>query len=84
MGLRGADDPAILAWAAEQPDILLKHDRATVPDFAFERVTAGQSMPGVFIVNDRLAPRQTIDELLFLDEYSEQVEWAGMVLYLPL
>ncbi len=34
-GLRKADDPTILAWAAEQDRILLTHDRATMPNFTF-------------------------------------------------
>lgn len=84
VGLRGADDLEILEWAAAQNYILLTHDRATVPDFAFQRIAAGQSMPGIFVVNDRLSLRQAIDELLFLDEHSEQDEWDGKVLYLPL
>ena len=84
VGLRGAKDPEILEWAAEQNLILLTHDRATVPDFAFQRVAAGQPMPGVFVVNDRLSLGQAIEELLIPDEYSEQDEWKSIVLYLPL
>lgn len=84
VGLGGADDPAILAWAAARNYILLTHDRATVPDCAFERVAARQPMAGVFVVNDRLALRQAIDEILFLDESSEQDEWNHAIIYLPL
>lgn len=84
IGPEGLDDPAVLAWAAANNRILLTHDRATMPDFAYSRVIAGQPMPGVFIVNDYLPVRQAIDELLLLDKCSEQTEWAGVVLYLPL
>jgi len=84
VGLGEANDPAILGWAAVHNYILLTQDRATVPDFAYERVTAEQPMPGVFIVNDRLSLRQAIDEILFLDECSEQDEWNHSVVYLPL
>ena len=84
VGLEGADDPAVLAWAAENNRILLTHDRATMPDFAYARVVAGQPMAGVFVLNDRLPVRQAIDELLLVDAGSEQVEWVGRVLYLPL
>ncbi len=31
VGLREVDDPAILAWAADNGRILLTHDRATMP-----------------------------------------------------
>lgn len=84
VGLEEADDPTILAWAAVNNRILLTHDRATMPDSAYARVVAGQSMPGVFVLNDRLAVRQAIDELLLIESGSEQGEWAGLVVYLPL
>ena len=84
VGLGEEDDPTILEWASRENCILLTHDRATMPDFAYQRIIAGQSMPGVFVVNDRLSVRQVIDELLLLDEASETSEWAGIVLYLPL
>lgn len=84
VGLGEADDPAILDWAAAEDRILLTHDRATMPVFAYKRVAAGLSMPGVFIFKDRLSLREAIDELLFLDEYSKQAEWNNLVVYLPL
>ncbi|MCA9939319.1 MAG: DUF5615 family PIN-like protein [Anaerolineales bacterium] len=35
VGLRGSDDPTVLAWAAANDRIMLTHDRATMPDFAY-------------------------------------------------
>jgi len=84
IGLEDADDPTILDWAAENNRILLTHDRATIPDFAYARLEAKEPMPGVFVLNDRLPVRQAIDELLLIDACSEQGEWNGLVLYLPL
>lgn len=84
VGLGEADDATILQWTATHNYILLTHDRATMPDFAYQRVAAGQPMPGVFVLSDRLSLRQAIDELLFLDEFSEQDEWKNLVVYLPL
>lgn len=84
VGLEGVDDPAILEWAAVNNRILLTHDRATMPDFAYARVIAGQPMSGVFVVNDRISVRQAIDELLLVETCSEQAEWANLVAYLPL
>jgi predicted nuclease of predicted toxin-antitoxin system len=84
VGLDEADDPAVLAWAAANDRIVLTHDRATMPDFAYVRVEAGQPMPGLFVLNDRFPVRQAIDEILLLDAGSEQAEWAGLVVYLPL
>lgn len=84
VGLRKVDDPAILDWAASNGRILLTHDRATMPDFAYERLSQRQPMLGIFVINDRMPVRQVIDELLLLIDCSEQDEWKGIVLYLPL
>ncbi|GAB4578039.1 MAG: hypothetical protein Fur0022_07710 [Anaerolineales bacterium] len=84
VGLSNVDDPMILAWAAEQRRIMVTHDQATMPDFAFGRVAEGHPMPGVFILNDQMSLKEAIDELLFLDECSEQEDWNNRVIYLPL
>lgn len=41
-------------------------------------------MAGLFVISDRMLIRQAIDELLLLVDYSNQAEWIGAVLYLPL
>ncbi|CAD5943391.1 hypothetical protein PCC9214_02074 [Planktothrix tepida] len=84
VGLRKVDDPEILDWATSNGRILLTHDRATMPDFAYERLSQGHQMSGLFVINDRMPVRQVIDELLLLIDCSEQDEWKGIVLYLPL
>lgn len=84
VGLHTLSDPEILDWAANNDRIILTHDRATMPDFAYDRLLKGQQMTGLFVVNDRMATRQAIDELLVLHDCSEQSEWHGIVLYLPL
>ena len=84
VGLAGADDPDILAWAAANNRIVLTHDGATMPDYAYERVAAGDGMPGVFILNDRFPVGQAIQEVLFMVACSEQAEWSGRAVRLPL
>ncbi|MEA5447846.1 DUF5615 family PIN-like protein [Leptolyngbya sp. CCNP1308] len=84
VGLRKVDDVEILAWAVTNNRILLTHDRATMPDFAYARLIKAEPMAGMFVVNDRMPMRQAIDELLLLINYSEPAEWNGTVLYLPL
>jgi predicted nuclease of predicted toxin-antitoxin system len=63
-GLQGIEDPEILEWAVENDRVVLTHDRSTMPDFAYERLVSKQKMAGMFLVNDRMATRQAIDELL--------------------
>jgi hypothetical protein len=83
-GLEREPDPHVLAWSANDDRIVLTHDRATMPDYAFQRVAEGQVMPGVFVVSDRLPVGQAIEQILFINEFSEQIEWSGRVIYLPL
>ena len=64
VGLMGADDPTILAWAATAGRIVLTHDVATMSPLAWDRVARGEPMPGVFEVGQRLTVREAIDELV--------------------
>ena len=82
--LAGMDDRDILAWPAQNDRIVLTHDRATMPAHACDRVTAGQKMPGVFVLNDRFPVGQAIQEILLIAGCTDQAEWAGRVIYLPL
>ncbi|MBI2478368.1 MAG: DUF5615 family PIN-like protein [Planctomycetia bacterium] len=84
VGLSGEDDPAVPAWAATEARIVVTHDRATMPTFAFDRVCAGEPMPGLFVVPRRLVLRQAIDELLLIAAEIQPAEWTGKVLHLPL
>lgn len=84
VGLQEENDPEILTWAANNERILITHDRATMPDFAYERLVMGKPMTGLFVVNDRIIIRQAIDELLLLINCTEPTEWKGIILYLPL
>ncbi len=82
--LTGADDPTVLAWAAQQERIVLTHDVATMTNFAYERLAAGLLMPGLFEISRRVPVRQAIEEILLLDECSLEGEWEGQVQFLPL
>ncbi|MBL8259394.1 MAG: DUF5615 family PIN-like protein [Candidatus Competibacteraceae bacterium] len=82
--LSGADDPAVLAWTAREQRILLTHDVTTITRYAYDRIRAGCSMPGVIEINRQVAVRVAIDDLLLLAEFSLENEWEGQILYLPL
>ncbi|MGV3721668.1 MAG: DUF5615 family PIN-like protein [Actinomycetota bacterium] len=84
VGLSGATDPEVLAWAAEEGRVVLTYDVATMTFHAYERVEAGQRMPRVFQVPDQLSVHQTIEDLPLLADYSLEGEWEGQVRYLPL
>ena len=82
VGLRTATDPEVLAWAVAEGRILLTHDRRTMTRFANERVEAGLSMPGVFVIHDKIPVREAIDAVLLADGASEQDEWRDQVVFL--
>ena len=84
VGLAGAGDPDILAWAAENDRILLTHDLATMAAFAYERIATDRKVTGVFILNDRYPVGDAIQEILLVMACSEQEEWNGLAVHLPL
>jgi hypothetical protein len=83
-GLSGADDPAVLEWAAQSGRVLLTHDVATMTRYAYDRVGQGLPMPGVFEVGRHVPVRVAIEEIVLLAECSTDGEWEGQVRYLPL
>ncbi len=84
VGLSGADDATLLEWAAENGRVLLTHDVTTMTRYAYDRVRAGQRMPGVFEVGRHVPIGTAIDEIILLAECSLEGEWEGQVRYLPL
>jgi predicted nuclease of predicted toxin-antitoxin system len=83
-GLKAVPDPQLLASCAEQALVLVTHDVHTVPKHAFERVKAGQPMPGVVIVPDNLEIGAAISDLALVVECATAAEMQNVVLYLPL
>ncbi len=84
VGLAATADPDVLAWAAAEGRVVVTQDRATLPDFASERVVAKQRMPGALVVRGELAIGRAIEELLIVIECSSDEELEGQVMYLPL
>jgi hypothetical protein len=84
MGLSAVPDPDILAWAAAEGRILLTHDRDTMPRWAYDRVRAGQAMPGVFLVSDLMPVGQAIDEILLAVDCLTSEECTDLVRFFPL
>ncbi|MEP6774631.1 MAG: DUF5615 family PIN-like protein, partial [Chloroflexota bacterium] len=64
VGLRSADDPSILEWAAKEDRILLTHDRQTMTKYAYDRLRANQPMPGVLVVSQDLLIGKAVEDVL--------------------
>jgi hypothetical protein len=84
IGLSGKADQTILQWCAGEHRVLFTHDASTITKYAYERVIAGQPMPGVFEVSRDVPIGSAIDDILLVAEYSIEGEWEGQVRYLPL
>ena len=81
---QGAADPILLEWAANQGRVVITHDINTMPGFAYERVAAGQSLPGVIIIPKLLPIGTAIEELVTVLECDEPGDLNDQVIYLPL
>jgi predicted nuclease of predicted toxin-antitoxin system len=70
LGLRGATDDKVLARAASEGRVVLTHDVSTLIARAYDRIRAGQPMPGVIAVSQSLAVGQVIEDLLLIAQWS--------------
>lgn len=58
--ISGADDPPVLAWAAQHVRILLTHDLDTMTKHARQRIEQGLPSAGVIFIRDTLPTGQII------------------------
>jgi Domain of unknown function (DUF5615) len=78
----GKGDPTLLAWAAKEERIVLSHDFRTFIGFAYDRVQAGELMPGVIEVRKHAPIGKVIEDILFIIEMDEDI--TDQVIYVPL
>ena len=83
-GLRGQHDRSVLRWAASQQRVLLTHDETTMPEHAYDLITRGEAVYGVFVVPQSVSIRLAIEEIVLIAECSFEGEYAGQVRYIPL
>ena len=84
IGLRGATDPAILAWASANNLVLLTHDVNTITRYVGERAAEGLDIPGVVVVRHSCPIGKAIDELVLLIEALQDDEWTNRLWFVPL
>jgi predicted nuclease of predicted toxin-antitoxin system len=83
VGLRQTPDPTILEWAANNNCILLTHDIATMPDFAYARIRESLPMPGIFVFPEKASTEDLVESLILTLEASVASDWENHVTYLP-
>lgn len=84
VGLTAADDPSILAWAADHGRVLLTHDANTMVGHADERVRRGDYHVGVVKVPQSLAIGRAIEDLLYVAAVATPEDMRNQILHLPL
>jgi predicted nuclease of predicted toxin-antitoxin system len=84
VGLREADDPSVLEWAAKERRIILTHDVNTMPAFAFDRIQRNQAMPGILVISQQAALAGVIEDILLIAECGEASDFDERVIHLPL
>ena len=76
-GLRGMNDPGVLALAAERQPAVVSHDVGTMPAHFRAFRKAGKQSSGVLLVPQSLDVGAAIDELLLIWLASEAADWDG-------
>src|SRR5437867_1747263 len=75
----GTLDAEVLAWAAAENRVLITNDRNTMVGFAYQRVAAGQPMPGLIVTTNKQSIGRAIDEILLVAEYMPEEEIRDQV-----
>jgi predicted nuclease of predicted toxin-antitoxin system len=80
----GTPDPEVLAWAAAGNRVLITNDRNTMTGFAYQRVAAGEPVPGLIATTNEQSIGSAIRDILLIAEYMPEEEIRGqVVVYLP-
>jgi hypothetical protein len=77
-------DAVVLAWAVAENRILITNDRNTMIGFAYQRVVAGQPVPGLIATTNEQSIGSAIDDILLVAEYMPEEEIRDqVVVFLP-
>ncbi len=82
--LLGADDPALLQFAADETRVLLTHDQETLVGHAWQRVRSGLAMPGVVVAPTDRPIGQIIADLALLVLAGQAKDVEQQILFIPL
>ncbi len=82
-GYRGVKDPTLLEIAAQQGRILISHDRRTMTRYFCDRLAAGKSSLGLFIVPQQTVIGDVIELLVLIWTASQPNDWVDAITYLP-
>jgi hypothetical protein len=80
----GTPDLEVLAWAAVENRVLITNDRNTMVGFAYQRVAAGQLLPGLIATTNEQSIGAALDDILLIARFMPEEEIRGqVVIFLP-
>ena len=81
--LAGIEDPEVLELASGENRVLISHDHRTMLRHFRERLSAGQSSPGLLLVRQDAAMPEVVDAILLLWAVAEDSDLMNQVFHLP-
>ncbi|MGB1286059.1 MAG: DUF5615 family PIN-like protein [Aggregatilineales bacterium] len=82
--LYGKEDTEVLEYAVQNDFFVLTHDVNTMRGYYYERIEAGLTVPGLFLVAESKPVRDVIESLELILRVSDASDWAGGIHFLPL
>jgi len=79
----GTPDPEVLAWAAAENRVLITNDRNTMVGCAYQRVAAGEPVPGLIATTNEQAIGLAIDDILLVAECMPEEDYRRLADALP-
>jgi hypothetical protein len=67
-------DPDVLTWTAAENRVLITNDRNTMVGLGYQRVAAGQPVPGIISTTNDQSIGSAIDDMLLIAEYMPEEE----------
>jgi Domain of unknown function (DUF5615) len=81
--LEGVSDSEILERAASEGRIVVTHDRRTMLAYFRDRLEAGKSSPGLWVVSQGASLGPVVSAIVLAWSASEPSEWRDQVHHLP-
>jgi hypothetical protein len=78
----GRDDETLLVWAGNNKRVVLTHDLATM--LPALQLLGQPASAAIVVVADSLPIDRIIEDVLLLDQCSNESDWSAGVIYLPL
>jgi Domain of unknown function (DUF5615) len=83
-GTRGLSDRQVLKLASASGRVVVSHDRNTMAGDFYRYISAGNSSPGLIIVEQTMDKGEAIQELLLISVASDPNELNNQIQWVPL